>query len=108
VWEVTNPGLSIVRLHGRNQATWNRKGLSSSAERFNYDYNEVELESLGKRIAAIPAATVHVVFNNNFETRAAQRANAHHHADGLIVKIANVLSSVLSARFQQISVGSRK
>ena len=74
VWEVTNPVLSIVRLHGRNQATWNRKGLSSSAERFNYDYNEVELQSLGKMIAAIPAATVHVVFNNNFEDQGQRNA----------------------------------
>jgi len=74
VWEVTNPVLSVVRLHGRNKATWNRKGLSSSAERFNYDYNEVELQSLGKRIAAIPAATVHVVFNNNFEDQGQRNA----------------------------------
>ena len=28
IWEVTNPALSIVRLHGRNHATWNLKGLT--------------------------------------------------------------------------------
>ena len=26
VWEVTEPSLSIVRMHGRNRDTWNRKG----------------------------------------------------------------------------------
>jgi len=33
----------VRRLHGRNHATWNKKGLASSADRFNYDYNDSEL-----------------------------------------------------------------
>src|SRR5690242_14043674 len=37
VWEVTNSQLAIVRLHGRNHATWNRKGLKTSSQRFDYD-----------------------------------------------------------------------
>lgn len=37
VWEVTEPSLSIVRMHGRNRDTWIRKGLATSAHRFNYD-----------------------------------------------------------------------
>jgi uncharacterized protein YecE (DUF72 family) len=49
VWEVTHPDLAIVRLHGRNHATWNLKGLSSSAERFNYDYTTEELLDIAKR-----------------------------------------------------------
>jgi len=31
VWEVTNPNLAVVRLHGRNHATWNQKGLKASS-----------------------------------------------------------------------------
>jgi uncharacterized protein YecE (DUF72 family) len=67
IWEVTNPALSIVRLHGRNHETWNKKGLTSSAERFNYDYNRAELEQLAAKIGSIAAESVHIVFNNNCE-----------------------------------------
>ncbi|HXX83354.1 MAG TPA: DUF72 domain-containing protein [Casimicrobiaceae bacterium] len=74
VWEVTNPDLAIVRLHGRNRETWNRKGLSSSAERFNYDYSDDELAELGHRIEAISAASVHVVLNNNYEDQGQRNA----------------------------------
>ncbi len=66
VWEVTQPALSIVRLHGRNHETWNRKGLISSADRFNYDYDTGELAELASKVAAIAATRVHVVFNNNY------------------------------------------
>jgi len=31
VWEVTNPTLAVVRLHGRNAQTWAAKGLSASS-----------------------------------------------------------------------------
>ena len=74
VWEVTNPALAIVRLHGRNHETWNKKGLSSSAERFNYDYNDDELAELGKKIETITAASVHVVLNNNYEDQGQRNA----------------------------------
>jgi hypothetical protein len=40
VWEVTSPKLAIVRMHGRNHETWNRKGLKAASDRFNYDYSE--------------------------------------------------------------------
>jgi uncharacterized protein YecE (DUF72 family) len=30
VWQATSPELAIVRLHGRNRATWVRKGISAS------------------------------------------------------------------------------
>src|SRR5262249_51883940 len=40
VWEVTNEQLAMVRLHGRNRQTWDRKGLNSAAERFDYRYSE--------------------------------------------------------------------
>jgi uncharacterized protein YecE (DUF72 family) len=67
VWEVTNPALAIVRLHGRNHEAWNKKGLTSSAQRFNYDYDDDELAELAKKIETISAARVHVVLNNNYE-----------------------------------------
>ena len=74
VWEVTNPDLAIVRLHGRNHATWNQKGLSSSAQRFNYDYNDEELGGLARQIESIAASSVHVIFNNNYEDQGQRNA----------------------------------
>jgi uncharacterized protein YecE (DUF72 family) len=74
IWEVTDPALSIVRLHGRNRETWNKKGLASSADRFNYDYDRAELEDLAGKINSIAAASVHVVFNNNYEDQGQRNA----------------------------------
>ncbi|HEY1458787.1 MAG TPA: DUF72 domain-containing protein [Casimicrobiaceae bacterium] len=74
VWQVTNPALSIVRLHGRNHATWNKKGLTSSADRFNYDYSDEELADLATKIGAIEAASTHVVLNNNYEDQGQRNA----------------------------------
>ena len=69
VWEATNDELAIVRLHGRNEQTWNMKGLRSSSERFDYDYAEEELAELASPIRELAArvACVHVIFNNNKE-----------------------------------------
>jgi uncharacterized protein YecE (DUF72 family) len=69
VWEVTNPALSIVRLHGRNHATWNLKGLTNSAQRFNYDYHDAELMDIASDVKALAekAEATHVLFNNNFQ-----------------------------------------
>ena len=69
VWEVTNPELAIVRLHGRNHATWNRKGLKASSQRFDYDYSDDELRGLATDITALApkAQNVHVLFNNNYQ-----------------------------------------
>jgi uncharacterized protein YecE (DUF72 family) len=36
VWEVTCPHMSIVRLHGRNRDTWEKRGLTAASDRFNY------------------------------------------------------------------------
>lgn len=68
VWEATHPALALVRLHGRNQATWNIKGPSSSS-RFNYWYSGEELAAMVPQIERIAglAAAVHVVFNTNYE-----------------------------------------
>jgi len=69
VWEVTNRALSVVRLHGRNHGTWNRKGLKSSSQRFDYDYNDDELKEIAGEVAEIAdkVETTHVLFNNNYQ-----------------------------------------
>jgi uncharacterized protein YecE (DUF72 family) len=69
VWAVTHPALAILRLHGRNSATWNVRGATSAADRFNYLYSEPELAELVPRLHAIGqhAQKVHVLFNNNME-----------------------------------------
>jgi uncharacterized protein YecE (DUF72 family) len=72
VWEVTCPDLAVVRLHGRNRDTWARKGLATSAERFNYLYTQTELEELAGPVTrlASDAQRVHVIFNNCHEDKA--------------------------------------
>jgi uncharacterized protein YecE (DUF72 family) len=68
VWEVTNPALALVRLHGRNKETWNIKS-SAASSRFNYWYSADELTQIVpdiRRVAGL-AGTVHVLFNTNYE-----------------------------------------
>jgi len=67
VWEVTNPRLALIRLHGRNHETWNVKGATAASSRFDYDYNDEELGDLVGRIIEIDkhVEKTHVVFNNN-------------------------------------------
>ncbi len=76
VWEVTCPDLAILRLHGRNRQMWARKGLASSAERFNYLYSPEELQALAAstRSLAQRARRVHVLFNNCHEDKAQRNA----------------------------------
>ncbi|MGM9485995.1 DUF72 domain-containing protein [Ideonella sp. YS5] len=81
VWAVTNPALSVLRLHGRNAETWNAKGLSASSERFNYEYGEEELKELAGRSESLAEEVfdLQVLVNVNFEDqgiRAAQRLAA--------------------------------
>ncbi|HJV60577.1 MAG TPA: DUF72 domain-containing protein [Albitalea sp.] len=74
-WAVTNPALALVRLHGRNAATWNIKSAAAS-DRFNYDYRDDELEELAQRVLRLAqeASRVHVIFNNNFEDQGQRNA----------------------------------
>jgi uncharacterized protein YecE (DUF72 family) len=69
VWDVTNPRLAIVRLHGRNKETWNKKGLAASSARFDYQYAPDELAAMVPELEhlATQARQVHVVFNTNNE-----------------------------------------
>lgn len=76
LWEATNPDLALVRLHGRNAATWNLKGAESAAARFDYDYSDDELSELAAPIRDIAASvgTTHVIFNNCFEDEGQRNA----------------------------------
>lgn len=78
LWEVTHPELAVVRLHGRNAQTWEAKGLSSSAERFNYEYDDTEIDELAGRISKLAEQSLelHALVNVNYEdqgVRAAKR-----------------------------------
>jgi uncharacterized protein YecE (DUF72 family) len=65
VLAVTNPTL-YVRLHGRNAATWNKRG-GSAAERFDYLYGDDELREWVEplRELAEHARQAYAFFNNN-------------------------------------------
>jgi uncharacterized protein YecE (DUF72 family) len=78
VWETTNETLSVVRLHGRNHGTWNRKGLKASSQRFDYDHNEEELTEIVGQVQKIArkVETTHVLFNNNYEDQGQRGARA--------------------------------
>jgi uncharacterized protein YecE (DUF72 family) len=75
-WEVTHPRLALVRLHGRNTATWNLKSDVAS-DRFNYDYSDTELAELAESINDLAGRVgqVHVVFNNNHEDQGQRNAS---------------------------------
>lgn len=65
VWEVTNPDVAMIRLHGRNHGTWEKKGLKAASDRFDYWYDKKELKELAPKIEALEAKKVHVLFNVN-------------------------------------------
>jgi uncharacterized protein YecE (DUF72 family) len=69
VWDVANPRLAILRLHGRNREAWNSKGLAASSSRFDYRYSREELAAMVPEVEhlATLAEHVHVVFNTNNE-----------------------------------------
>jgi 2-polyprenyl-6-methoxyphenol hydroxylase-like FAD-dependent oxidoreductase len=75
VLSVTDPRLVIVRFHGRNSDKWYAK-VKTTAERFDYLYNEDELRAWvpGVRQLAEQAAEVHLLFNNNAQDYAIQNA----------------------------------
>ena len=61
-------GLAVVRLHGRNAATWKTRSGAAS-DRFKYLYRDEELEEWVPRVAELAeqAGEAHVLFNNNYE-----------------------------------------
>jgi uncharacterized protein YecE (DUF72 family) len=78
VWAATNPKLAIVRLHGRNSATWDIRDAKVASDRFNYDYSDAELEAIAPQVEALQdtAALVQVIFNNNYEDQGQRNAKS--------------------------------
>ncbi len=76
VAEVTLPALSIVRFHGRNSRMWYAK-VKTTAERFDYLYNEDELREWVPRVGELASAAdaVHVLFNNNAQDYAVRNSS---------------------------------
>ncbi len=69
IWDVTNPELAILRLHGHNAETWEKKGLKRASDRFNYQYSKKELREFVEPVKELSkqAREVHVTFNNNYQ-----------------------------------------
>jgi uncharacterized protein YecE (DUF72 family) len=63
--------IGLVRFHGRNKETWEKKGISP-AERFNYLYTEEELKPWADKIGklATQSREMHVLFNNCHQDKA--------------------------------------
>lgn len=75
---VTWPRVSILRMHGRNAETWAKKGLKSSADRFNYEYRREELSDLVPTVRGLAgeAESVHVMFNVNYQDQGQRAARS--------------------------------
>jgi uncharacterized protein YecE (DUF72 family) len=74
--EITNPGFTYLRLHGRDAKAY-LTGKTVAA-RFDYDYSDKEIDELAERSRKLgrEVKDVHVVFNNNnldYAPRAAMR-----------------------------------
>jgi uncharacterized protein YecE (DUF72 family) len=71
----TTSEVGVVRFHGRNAETWEKKGLTT-AERFNYLYSEDELREWRPAIEKMAERTkqLHVLFNNCHEDKAVRNA----------------------------------
>jgi uncharacterized protein YecE (DUF72 family) len=76
VWEATHPDFALVRLHGRNTASWSLTNSTASSDRFNYDYSDAELQSLVDPIRRLAHSVLetHVVFNTNMEDQGQRNA----------------------------------
>jgi uncharacterized protein YecE (DUF72 family) len=74
VAEVTSD-IGLVRFHGRNSETWEKKGIST-AERFNYLYAEDELRLWADQINGLAHVTkeMHILFNNCYQDKAVVNA----------------------------------
>jgi len=67
--------IGLVRFHGRNSETWEKKGIGP-AERFNYLYAEEELRPWASKIGELAKQTaqMHVLFNNCHQDKAVVNA----------------------------------
>jgi uncharacterized protein YecE (DUF72 family) len=67
--------LAMIRFHGRNRETWEKKGISTN-EKFRYLYEPRELGSWVPKVRQMAAAAdeVHAVMNNCYGDYAVQNA----------------------------------
>lgn len=81
VWQTSRTDLTIVRLHGRNQAAWDSRSGASSG-RFVYEYTPEELAHLAERIQRLAnsVSQAHVLLNTNFEDQGVRNAGKLQHA----------------------------
>jgi len=72
--EITSD-IGLVRFHGRNSETWEKKGITA-AERFNYLYTDEELRPWASKIGDLAKETreMHVLFNNCYQDKAVANA----------------------------------
>ncbi|MEJ8850809.1 DUF72 domain-containing protein [Variovorax rhizosphaerae] len=98
VWEATHPDYALVRLHGRNAATWNVKGATAASDRFNYDYSDSELRDLAAEVGRLVhmVKDPHVIFNNNMEDQGQRNART----------MAMLLGMDSSQRFEALDAGN--
>jgi uncharacterized protein YecE (DUF72 family) len=75
VMAVTDPGVFMMRFHGRSDSTW-KDTSRSAAERFRYLYSEQELSDLVPAIAehASEARETHLLMNNCYRDYAVRNA----------------------------------
>jgi uncharacterized protein YecE (DUF72 family) len=68
VLAATSPTLAMIRFHGHNADTWEKRGISP-AERFRYLYSEEELEQWVSpaRELASKSEQLHILMNNCYE-----------------------------------------
>jgi uncharacterized protein YecE (DUF72 family) len=74
--------LALVRFHGRNRETWEKRGITAT-ERFRYLYTKEELQEWVPRLERLAASTrqMHVLFNNCYGDYAVRNAKD---MDGLL------------------------
>jgi uncharacterized protein YecE (DUF72 family) len=67
--------LALVRFHGRNRETWEKKGITAT-ERFNYLYSDKELKEWIPKIEHLKtrAEQLHILFNNCYQDKAVMNA----------------------------------
>jgi len=75
--EVTSDKFALVRMHGRREETWGKRGVPV-IERFKYEYDEGELKEWAPRVQemAEQAREAHALFNNCYRDYATKNAQA--------------------------------
>ncbi|MFC5702557.1 DUF72 domain-containing protein [Cohnella faecalis] len=77
VLQATNPGMTIVRMHGRNMSGWSQASAPNWREvRYLYRYGQAELEEWRNNVLELAEQSrdVCVIFNNNSGGDAAENA----------------------------------